>query len=301
MKKRTVWGLPLNPARLLNQLAGHSFCLSYFHRDKLGKQTEDAMRLVGQDEILMLDNGAFSAWRKGLTVDWGYWNQFLQWAIPIMDRCPQAVAVVPDVIAGEMAHNHDLAMEFTGSLCMDRGRVDLRDRLMVVWHLHEPIEYLTHMVEGGWNYIAFGSSGEFAKVGTHEWHGRVKQAFDALDVLCQPGSGYRRPWVHMMRAQAELSNYPFDSADSTNVAINHNNFRRRHPGEHHVARMANRIKVVVDAGVSGVERSGIESPASLAEFVRRTGEKRGVCPRPTQRRFSFMEGGSCLSTGIAVA
>lgn len=62
MEKTTVYGLPLNPKHLLEQLNGSSFCVSYYTRDKLGSQLDDAIRLVGQDGILLVDNGAFSLW-----------------------------------------------------------------------------------------------------------------------------------------------------------------------------------------------------------------------------------------------
>jgi hypothetical protein len=285
MKKRTVFGLPLNPQHLLAQLVGHSFCVSYWHRNKLGRQLESAIKLVGEDQMLMLDNGAYSAWQSGATMDADYWDGFARWAIDIMDRCPQAVMVVPDVIDGDVQANHELACEFMSSLALDHGRVLDRDRCMVVWHLHEPIEYLTHMVEGGWQYIAFGSSGQYARVGTPEWHGRIKEAFAALDELCQPGSGYRRPWIHMMRAQAEFHRYPFDSCDSCNVAVNHNVWRKRNPGDFHVSRFARVIKTRVDASVSGEERESIESPSSLARFLRESARARKVRVRQTELSF----------------
>jgi hypothetical protein len=266
VKKLTVFGLPLNPAHLLDQLEGHSFCVSYYHRHKLGRQLQQAISLVGDDQLLLVDNGAFSAWRNGTTMDEGYWfDGFARWAIRILDACPQAVVVIPDVIGGTVEENHQLACEFTSALALVYGRPDLRDRCMAVWHMHEPVEYLTGMVEGGYQYLAIGSSGEYAKVGTPAWHARIREAFAALDDLCQEGSGYRRPHVHMMRAQSMAHLYPFDSCDSCNVAVNHNTWKRVNPGENHVARMAAGIKARVDASCNRLAR--IESPAEVAELV----------------------------------
>jgi hypothetical protein len=265
MKKRTVFGLPLNPAHLLDQLAGHSFCVSYYHRSKLGNQLQQAISLVGDDQLLMVDNGAFSAWRKGKVLDEQHWDAFARWGIRILDACPQAVMVIPDVIGGSVEENHKLACEFTSGLSLLYGRNDLVDRCMMVWHMHEPIEHLLGMVEGMYQYIAIGSSGEYAKVGTPAWHARIREAFAALDELCSEGSGYRRPWVHMMRAQSAFHMYPFDSCDSCNVAVNHNTWKRTNPGENHVARMAGGIKQRVDASCNRLER--VESPAALAGIV----------------------------------
>ena len=64
MRKLTVYGLPLNPLSALDQLAGASFCVSYGTRDKLNGQLDDAIRLVGEDQILIVDNGAFGMRRR---------------------------------------------------------------------------------------------------------------------------------------------------------------------------------------------------------------------------------------------
>ncbi len=264
MKKRTVFGLPLNPAHLLDQLAGHSFCVSYYHRSKLGRQLVQAIDLVGEDQLLMVDNGAFSAWRSGKALDEQHWDAFARWGIRILDACPQAVMVIPDVIGGTVEENHQLACDFTAGLSLLYGRNDLVDRCMMVWHMHEAVEHLLGMVEGGYQYIAVGSSGEYAKVGTPAWHARIREAFAALDGLCQEGSGYRRPWMHLMRGQSMFHLYPFDSCDSCNVAVNHRAWQRANPGEGPVARMAGGIKQRADASCNRLDR--VESPAALAEL-----------------------------------
>ena len=43
MKKHTIYGLPLNPMPLLDELRGGSFCVSYATRDKLGRQLDQAI------------------------------------------------------------------------------------------------------------------------------------------------------------------------------------------------------------------------------------------------------------------
>ena len=57
MKKRLVHGTPITPKRLLTQLKDKSFCVSYMRPEQLNETIE----LVGKDEILILDNGAFTA------------------------------------------------------------------------------------------------------------------------------------------------------------------------------------------------------------------------------------------------
>lgn len=244
MQKTVVYGLPLNPTHLLEQLRGNSFCVSYATRGKLGKQLNQAIDLVGSVEssILMVDNGAFSAWQAGVNTmtDESYLEGFAAWANDITERCPQAIVVLPDVIDGTAEDNMALAHDTMLLL-------DAADRAMPVWHMHEPIAYLLHLCET-FNYVGVGSSAQYAKVGAPEWRARIDEMFAAIAAWEAAGEGSLvRPRLHMMRGTAELHNYPFDSADSVNVAMNHNRWKKTHGGENHVARMAAGIDAKVQA------------------------------------------------------
>ena len=243
MNKLTVYGLPLNPTPLLEQLKGASFCVSYATRGKLGKQLEQAIDLVGEDGVLLVDNGAFSAWRSGVNTmtDEDYLEGFADWAADILDRCPQAVAVIPDKIDGTEQENAQLVAE---TMTM----FDDPDRCMPVWHMHESISYFLHLAEG-FGFVGIGSSGEFAQVGTPAWHARMTEVFAALDAWELAGEGaYVRPRIHLMRAQSMAHLYPVDSSDSVNVSMNHGRYRGE--GEGHVARFAKRVndKIQASAG-----------------------------------------------------
>lgn len=256
MNKRVVFGLPLNPAPLLEQLRGNSFCVSYAHRARLGKQLDQAIDLVAEDGILLLDNGAFTAWQSGVPLTWDHWQGFFEWSASVQDRCPQAVAVLPDIIGGNVAENWQLAMEYCCS-----GGVNW-DRVMPVWHMHEPLDYLRHMCEG-FQFVAIGSSGRYAKVGTASWHKRMRLAIRAMQRGCDR-NGLRRPWVHLMRAQSMMHLYPVDSCDSCNVAVNHNRWAKRNPGPDHVRRMAEPLLRRVADSCDGSERRWVELPRILS-------------------------------------
>lgn len=218
MEKLTVYGLPLNPTPALEQLKGASFCVSFATRRKLGKQLDQAIGLVGHDGILLVDNGAYSMWRAKIgTYDEKLFDKFADWAADILDRCPQAVAVIPDVIGGTLEQNVELVEWWLGS------GID-SDRSMPVWHTHEPVSYLLYLCES-FGYVAIGSSD--VKPGTDAWHARIEEAFAAIDKWEAESNGaYVRPRIHMMRAQSMAHFYDFDSSDSTNVAVNHNRKRR---------------------------------------------------------------------------
>jgi len=251
MFKTAIYGLPLNPRPLLNELRGASFCVSYATRDKLGSQLDQAIDLVGEDGILLVDNGAFSYHQKGVdTAGDDYVEAYGAWANEILDRCPQAIAVLPDVIGGTEEQNAQLVRETM--TMFDTGRA------MPIWHMHESIAYLVYLCET-FEYVGFGSSGEYWQVGTDKWHARVRQAIAAIDQWVEDSEGaYVRPRIHMMRAQSQAHLYDFDSSDSTNVAVNHGRYRAQ--GEGHVARLAARVAGKIQASAGPEAEHQIKRP-----------------------------------------
>jgi hypothetical protein len=247
MEKLTVYGLPLAPRSALEHLAGKSFCVSYATRSDLGTQLNDAIRLVGDNQILMLDNGAFSLFKRGITsTSDEYLDGFEAWASSILDRCPQALAVVPDVIGGTEEQNAELVR--TCALPIER--------CMPVWHLHESFDYLRYLLDAGFEWLAFGSSGQYWKPGTPEWHARIQAAFDCI-AQWERESGELRPHIHMMRAQSFAHLYAFDSSDSTNVAMNHNRQARLgEPLPAFAARVDGKIQASAGAAVEHQIRRG---------------------------------------------
>ena len=255
MEKITVYGLPLNPTPLLNQLEGASFCVSYGTRQKLGKQLDQAIDLVG--DMLLVDNGAFSAHQAGIDTmsDESYLDGFATWANDILDRCPQAVAVIPDVIGGTWQQNAELV---ENTMCMFSDT----DRLMPIWHMHEPIAYLTGLCER-FGFVGIGSSGEYFQVGTDKWHARMTEAIAAIDELVAQSEGsIVRPHIHLMRAQSMAHLYQVDSSDSVNVSMNHGRYRKE--GEGHVGRFAARVDARIQASAGpATETQQLRGPIAL--------------------------------------
>jgi hypothetical protein len=69
-----------------------------------------------------------------------------------------------------------------------------------------------------WPRVCFGSSGQYADIGTEKWEGRMNEAFNAL-----ARTFGRMPWLHMLRGMSLAGGqFPFASLDSTDVARNHN-------------------------------------------------------------------------------
>lgn len=226
IEKQVVHGLPINGTHngqaAIDALAGGSFLASYWYArpgsNKLGSQVDRAIELVGADETFWLDNGAFTAFKNGISIadDEAYLDGFYAWAEDITDRCPQALVIIPDVIDGSTAQNDDMIREALGSSIG-------HERMVPVWHLHEDLDWLTSLAKD-FNHVAIGSSGDFWKVNSPEWKARIDEMFTHLDALyADPdfAAAYVQPKIHMLRGIAVMDAHRFDSADSVNIAVNH--------------------------------------------------------------------------------
>lgn len=186
-------GTPITPLTALMQLAGRHLCVSFFRPE----QVERAHNLA---QSVMLDNGAFSAWRLGRAIDW---TAYYAWAGRWLDY-PTTWAVIPDVITGTGEDQDALIAQWP-----------LGERGAPVWHMHEPIGRLVGLCER-WPRVCIGSSAQYARVMSPIWQHRIDEAWNAI------GRG-RAPWVHMLRGmQCATKRWPFASLDSTDIARNHN-------------------------------------------------------------------------------
>jgi hypothetical protein len=207
-------GTPITPRAQLLRLTGRSFCVSFV-------EPRDVVVAHEIGEGVMLDNGAFTFWRRGRKADW---PAFYAWAQPWLEY-QTTWAIIPDVIDGDEDANDALIAEWPFGA---RGAP--------VWHMHEDIDRLVRLAET-WPRVCLGSSGEFATVGDPRWHARMR---DAMDALC--GDGPAPAWLHMLRGLRLCGGpYPFASADSTNIAQNHNGNNTRRTPKKDVVEMATRM------------------------------------------------------------
>jgi hypothetical protein len=193
-------GTPITPRPVLEQLAGRNFCVSF-------SDPRDVAECHRIGQSVMLDNGAFSVWRRGAVIDWRAWAD---WVEPWLDY-PSTWAVLPDAIEGDEDTNDRLVDEWAW-LGLGSGW-----STFAVWHLHESLIRLQRLADR-FGRVCFGSSGSFSSVGSDVWRRRVTQAFDAI---ADPSG--RVPWVHMLRGMSMSGQeFPFASVDSTDIARNHN-------------------------------------------------------------------------------
>lgn len=191
-------GTPMTPAHdMARAFAGRHAMVSYAHPE----QIEIAIEVC---QSVVLDNGAFSAWKSGADYDFG---GYTEWAAhwlkhPAVDWC-----VIPDVIDGdERANDRQIdAWQMPAALSVP------------VWHMHESLGRLARLARD-FPRIALGSSGQFAVVGDERWWQRMAEA---MDVVCDD-EGFPTVRMHGLRMldPGVFSKLPLASADSTNVARN---------------------------------------------------------------------------------
>lgn len=178
-------------------IAGHAF-VSYAAPQQLGTAVEVCQSIA-------LDNGAFSAWRKGEPIR--NWAPFYDWAgdcqrLPLCD-----FAVIPDVIDGDEEANDRLLREWPLPRWFGAP----------VWHMHESLDRLMRLASE-WPRVCIGSSGAYATIGTAAWWSRIIQAFA---MICD-NRGRPITKIHGLRMlnPKVFSRLPFASADSTNIGRN---------------------------------------------------------------------------------
>jgi hypothetical protein len=189
-------GTPITPTQLLTvDLAGACFCVSHAQPQQVRQ-----CHAVGQS--VMLDNGAFSAWKRGHEPDW---NAFYDWVGPWLDY-PTTWAVIPDVIEGDEDDNSLLCRAWP-----------FRDRGAPVWHMHESWHRLLSLLHT-FPRVCIGSSAQYAEVMAPGWQRRIDAAWREIN-----GRFARTPNVHMLRGMQLIGErWPFASVDSTDIARNHN-------------------------------------------------------------------------------
>lgn len=190
-----IWGGAGEVHRIA--VAGAGAFVSNYRPDQLQVSLEYA-------DLVGLDNGAYSAWKKEIQLDW---RDFYHRLDEVYDNPKLGFFVIPDVIVGGEEENDALIktmpQRFAG-------------KAAPTWHLHESIDRLIELCHN-WPRVCFGSSGQYAVIRTKRWHARMSEAFIAIYV-----SNNFKTQIHGLRMLdgRVLGSYPLYSADSTNLACN---------------------------------------------------------------------------------
>ena len=155
-------GTPITPdAAASHILKGRHGLVSFYRPDQIGLVSEICQSFV-------IDNGAFSYWRKNIEPDWNGYETFCQtWEFhPGFDWL-----IIPDVIDGTLDENKVLIDKWV--------KLFDRSKLVPVWHLNEPIDWLVELCKT-FDRVALGSAGEYSQIGTDKWFYRMNDCFQAI-------------------------------------------------------------------------------------------------------------------------
>lgn len=237
-----IWGDSGSVHRIA--VTGAGAFVSYARPDQLAASINHAVE-VG------IDNGAFSAWKRGLVIDW---VQFYQWLINWYHHPKVKFFVIPDVVEGGEEDNDTLIKQVPSMF---------KDKAVPVWHLHESIDRLVELCRN-WPRVCFGSSGQFAVIRTRQWHARMTEAFEAI--YCRHNFRMLIHGLRMLDGRV-LGNYPLTTADSTNLACNVPKFDKKYPELTRAIREADyskglsekEVKALVLRGRCAIMKNTIES------------------------------------------
>jgi len=187
-------------------LRGRHALVSYAHTDQLNV-------VLDQCQSFILDNGAFSEWKKtGGGINFADYHKWVQGFAqhPNFDWC-----LIPDVIGGEEEENVDLVYKWLRTGSQAKG--------VPVYHMHESLEWLEWLVDN-FEWVAIGSSGQWPNPGVGGWWDRMNE----LMSVCCDGDGRPKAKLHGLRMlDPEIFKHlPLSGADSTNAARNNNQLSR---------------------------------------------------------------------------
>jgi hypothetical protein len=223
-------GTPIGGSRqdVARFLLGRHALVPFLRQEDLGAVLEFA-------QSFMLDNSAFSHWRAGHgQIDF---DAYCDWVDSVRMHPSYDFALIPDVIDGTEDDNRALISRW---MMRWHGQESFRVGAPV-WHLHESLEWLAHLVRV-FPVVAIGSSGQWKHPGTDSWWKRMG---DAMGVACDAEGipKCRLHWLRMLDPEI-FTRLPFRSADSTNAAVNSGSVKRF--GQYVPSTSSQRAAVIAD-------------------------------------------------------
>lgn len=158
---------------------------------------------AGISQSFALDNGAFSAWRKGRPIE--DFAEVYDWYGTWLKHPACDFAVIPDVIGGSEADQDALLREWPFGF---QG--------VPVWHLNESIDRLVRLADD-WPRIALGSCAEYD---VKRPAACIARLAEALEPISEDGTPLVKLHGLRMLNPAITTAVPLSSADSTNAAMN---------------------------------------------------------------------------------
>lgn len=217
-----IHGTPITGRAILKHLGARNYLVNHFTPGDADWVDQNAKAWVG-------DNGVFPMWmaalkdaaRKGERFDgvvytqerfWDYVAWCRRYCLEGTGRCKWVA--IPDPIGTSSQELDALLREWPD---------DLKDYGVPVYHLDEPIERAIMLLRN-FGRMCIGATGEYMVIPSEAFCQRMDELFDAI---WETFNGII-PDVHMFRGLQLLKPeflWPIKSADSTDVARNHNQLK----------------------------------------------------------------------------
>ncbi|WP_196956118.1 hypothetical protein [Hymenobacter guriensis] len=189
-------GTPIGGSRAdaVQALRGRYGLVSYARPDQLNITLEVCRGFI-------LDNGAFSQWRKGAT-EFGDYDGYTAWVEKLQQHPRFLWAIIPDHIAGSEAKNNEYLARWPKHL---RG--------VPVYHMHHSLDRLLWLAQN-YETVALGGGIGYEVLKSRIWWQRIREMMDVVDwhgrPLCR---------LHSLRMldPRVFTVLPLSSGDSTNV------------------------------------------------------------------------------------
>lgn len=172
--------------------------------------------LQNPDVSLMVDSGAFSAWRRGVKISLNAYISYLQ-AIIERAKC-RVISVNLDVIPGKWGRKPTTAeIEYSASMGWDNYQRLKEDfpTVVHVFHQHEDFKWLEGLAEEG--YIGISPANDVSSKAKNEWLSGVFNRLYEWGYLTPPN--ILKTHAFGLTKFDLLYHYPFYSADSTSWKV----------------------------------------------------------------------------------
>lgn len=193
---------------------GGEECFNALYKDRCAlvsfARPEQLKKVVKVAKSVVLDNGAFSTWKKqkksGEILCWdAHWTRYYLWIVKWIGLIDWFI--IPDVIEGSEDENDRL---------VDRVPASLVNKAVPVWHSDESLDRLASLCKR-FNRVAIGLCGPHRITMSKAAQDRLQEAFTRIYV--EESIEVKIHGLRMLDGRV-LGKFPLDSGDSSFVAVN---------------------------------------------------------------------------------
>ena len=157
---------------------------------------------------LLFDSGAYSAWKKGVTIEVGEYIKFVKDHLHLIDRCVNLDVIPAEFGRTPTSEEVEDSAERGWSNFLEMRKAELNP--IPVFHQGERMVWLDKMIEYGCDYVGISPANDRTTSQKKEW------LDDVFSFLCDNNDGYAPVKTHAFGVTAVelMFRYPWYSVDS---------------------------------------------------------------------------------------